>query len=431
MMTKFVDDTFVEIVNISKPIHEHIQTKIDAYGNEVDPFFIGDLGDIINKHKKWSKCLPRVEPFYAVKCNDLKPVIKLMSDMGLSFDCASKIEIEKVRNFGVDPSRIIYANPCKQTSSLVHARNNGVSLMTFDNEDELLKIKTVYPDARLVLRINTSPRYKVTVYLGKKFGCHHSKSSHLLEVAHELGLNVIGVSFHVGFGCQEIGAFEDAICLARAVFEKGVNLGFNMYLLDIGGGIPGKEIPNFAFEKIAEGLNQSLDRHFPQRDVRIIAEPGQYYVDSAFSVAVNIIGKRIDHDHSHDERANTNLPIGAKFMYYLNDGVHGNFYLAGRDPGRYVPLHFKNDPCLYSSSVWGPTCDPFDLIHENIQLPEHNVGEWLYFSNMGAYTFTISTSFNNMQTVKQNFICDRNLWEEVYKYDKVVNTPDRENREKF
>ena len=40
-------------------------------------------------------------------------------------------------------------------------------------------------------------------------------------------------------------------------------------------------------------IRSSLDEHFPEHmGVRIIAEPGRYYVKSSFTLAVNIIAKR-------------------------------------------------------------------------------------------------------------------------------------------
>ena len=59
----------------------------------------------------------------------------------------SQSEIQQVLEHNVAPSRIVYANPCKQTSHIRYAAKNDVALMTFDNETELHKIKAVYPDA--------------------------------------------------------------------------------------------------------------------------------------------------------------------------------------------------------------------------------------------------------------------------------------------
>jgi hypothetical protein len=39
----------------------------------------------------------------------------------------------------------------------------------------------------------------------------------LLRVAHSLGLNVVGVSFHVGSACKDLATFSGAIESARAV----------------------------------------------------------------------------------------------------------------------------------------------------------------------------------------------------------------------
>ena len=91
--------------------------------------------------------------YAAVKCNNEPAVLNLLSNNGLGFDCASKVEIQTMLNLGVSPDRIIFANPCKQASHIKYAASNNVSMMTFDNEQELHKIKAIYPHAQLVIRI--------------------------------------------------------------------------------------------------------------------------------------------------------------------------------------------------------------------------------------------------------------------------------------
>ena len=58
---------------------------------------------------------------------------------------------------GVSPERIIFANPCKIKSHVEFAKQKEVAMMTFDDEHELEKIKKIYPDAKLVLRILPPP----------------------------------------------------------------------------------------------------------------------------------------------------------------------------------------------------------------------------------------------------------------------------------
>lgn len=76
--------------------------------------------------------------------------------------------------------------------------------------------------------------------LGVKFGCDpDTEAPRLLRIAQKLGLNVVGVSFHVGSGCENFSAYSDAIQEARVVFDLAKNMGFHVSILDIGGGYPG------------------------------------------------------------------------------------------------------------------------------------------------------------------------------------------------
>ncbi|XP_052074504.1 ornithine decarboxylase-like isoform X1 [Mytilus californianus] len=423
MNMDFGKNIFVDIQEKPNPISNQILEKINLCSHDEKAVSIGDLGDIITKHKKWKECFPRVEPFYAVKCNDIYPVIRLLADMGLSFDCASKAEIQKILDLGVDPSRIVYANTFKQLSFIKYAADNGVTLMTFDSEDELTKIKKEYPQANLLLRISPQSNNKVIYHLGRKFGCHPLTALKLLQFAKKLELNVIGISFHVGSGCLEAGAFEAAIEQSRRVFDLGLSVGFNMNILDIGGGFPGQKNvqTNITFEKIATAVNLSLDKYFPGKNVRIIAEPGRYYVASAFTIATNIITKKIVMNeeneltkgglHDHPTAQNENLR-----MYYVNEGIYGSFLTCMTDPGCYVPSHFKDshEEVLYNSIIWGPTCAAVDLVIDKIKLPDLSTGDWIYFKDMGAYSFTTATNFNSMPRVEEYFTCEKKLWEQVY-----------------
>lgn len=134
--------------------------------------------------------------FAAIKSNPDPMVVKLLAALGLGFDCASKSEIQQVLQLGVDPERIIYANPCKQASFIRYAAQQQVAKMTFDNAEELHKIKLLYPNAELVLRILTDDS-KSLCQLGLKFGAPMERVASLLQTAKDLELNVIGVRYVV------------------------------------------------------------------------------------------------------------------------------------------------------------------------------------------------------------------------------------------
>lgn len=384
-----------------------ISNKINAKGREDkdDAFFVADLGDVVRKYRLWMNQLPRVEPHYAVKCNDDIAVLSVLAQLGAGFDCASKAEIQKVLDLKVDPSRIIYANPCKQNSHVRFAAKHHVAQMTFDNEHELHKIKSTYPEAKCVVRVLPPESDKVQCQLGIKYGAPLKQVPQLLKVAKELGLSVVGVSFHVGSGCYDATAFSAACASARAAFDMGEKAGFHFDLLDIGGGFPGQKSAKISFEEICSALRPALDLYFPESSgVRIISEPGRFFVASAFTLATNIIAKRtVPRDMvnvGEDKDCDVTPDDEPSFMYYINDGVYGSFNCLLYDHAEVEPIlvdefEYADEP-RFTSSIWGPTCDGLDCIKENYPMPNLDTGDWIVFKDMGAYTMCAASNFNGM-----------------------------------
>lgn len=390
---------------------ENIDHEFCEPGDE-DTFFVADLGEVYRQQLRWKMNLPRVKPFYAVKCNPDARVLQLLAALGNGFDCASKAEIEQVLDMGVDPSRIIYAQPCKTNSYVRYVAAKGVRQMTFDNADELRKIAKLYPDAELFLRILTDDSSSLC-RLSLKFGASLDITDNLLALARDLNLNVVGVSFHVGSGASDPQAFLKAVQDAYAVFNQAAGHGYSLQTLDVGGGF----CSDASFEGMASVLRNALDEYFPPHlGVSIIAEPGRYFVASAFTIACNIIARRTVEDPQQ-------AALPASYMVYVNDGLYGNFSSIMFDHQNPVAKVLRsNSRFLYDTetahatmttttatttadavdsdngmeySIWGPTCDGIDRITESIRFQQAlDVGDWLYFEEMGAYTSCSATRFN-------------------------------------
>ena len=247
--------------------------------------------------------------FVAVKCNPNENILKTLAGLGAGFDCASKREIELALGTQTNPTDIIYANPCKQISHIQYAKENEILKMTFDNEDELYKIKDCHPHSELVLRILPDDSKSICRF-GKKFGASLEIVPRLLQVAKELQLNIIGISFHVGSGCFDASAFTDAVVLAREAFDIGEKMGFKFKFLDIGGGFPGNNPQGLQYKDVAKILAPKIDELFPL-DVKVISEPGRYFVSSAFTLAINITSRRVISQHQTSTDSKNQTP---KFM---------------------------------------------------------------------------------------------------------------------
>ncbi|XP_047428303.1 ornithine decarboxylase-like [Mugil cephalus] len=405
----------IEILDDGKTVRDFIDSKIEELGSASNEelFYVANLDSIVERHLRWISNLPRVKPFYAVKCNNTPAVIRMLSALDTGFDCASKAEIELVLSHGVTPNRIIYAHPAKPLSHIRYACTHGVDLMTFDSKDELVKISRHHAQAKLVLRIAVDDSESL-VRLSSKFGARLVSVGGLLEHARKLELEVIGVSFHVGSGCTGSLAFKRAIADARNVFDVANSAGFQMSLLDIGGGFFAREDFHVKFEEFSDVINESLDKFFPpDSGVTIIAEPGRYYMESAFTLAVNVIAKRVDDmdEHCNDEENHPDRVM----MYYINDGVYGSLNCLVNDPAHssvepYLHKAVVDSEPKYRSVIWGPTCNSFDKVSDGCWMPELQVGDWLLIDNMGAYSTCLTTDFNGFEKAHIYIVVSAKTW---------------------
>uniref|UniRef100_A0A8B9CSM2 Antizyme inhibitor 2 n=1 Tax=Anser brachyrhynchus TaxID=132585 RepID=A0A8B9CSM2_9AVES len=376
-------------------------------------FFVADLGDIVKKHLRFLKALPRVKPYFPVKCNSSGGVVRLLAELGAGFACASKTEIAAVQSIGVPADKIFYSSPCKPIAHIKYAASHGVRLMAFDNEVELGKVARSHPHARMLLGIaaDSSP----SAHPSMMFGATLKSCRRLLEAAKEQAVEVVGISFHLGSCSLEPQGFAQAVAEAQLAFDMGTELGYRMHLLDIGGGFPGTEDARAQFEEIAAVINSALDTYFPEGcGVEIVARPGRYYVTSAFTLAASITAKEevpAEQPGSDGEEAGSKKSL----VYHLSDGIYGAFSCVLFDSPCPKPLLHKK-PCpdhLLCSSLRGPPGHSEDRIAEGMELPDLQDGDWLIFQDMGAYTIAASSLLGGRSQPQVTYAMSRLAWKAV------------------
>lgn len=198
-----------------------------------------------------------------------------------------------------------------------------------------------------MLRIRYSSE-KAIYNLGKKFGCDPATEAlALLQLAKNVNLNVVGISFHVGSSCEDYDVYCEAIKVCGELFEAAETIGYKLNLLDIGGGYPGEN-----FHKIDEfsaKINRALDLSFPAEkfpDLDILSEPGRYFVESAFTLVTEIHSRKIT------RRSDGTIQ---EVMYYLNEGIYTSFLFVPLGPETVVPqiLRENRSDVKFKTTIWG------------------------------------------------------------------------------
>lgn len=314
---------------------------------------------------------------YAVKaCPDLELIAALWTGGVKAFDVASPSEIDLVRRL-LPSARLHYDNPVKSDAEIHHAHQCGVAGYAIDSAEELEALARIVPASGVTVFV----RFKADIdggvmSLSSKFGATAPIAADLLTKVAALGY-APALTFHPGIDCKTP---EPYLGYIRQAIRIAVMAGVNPTAINIGGGFPG-DVTNDAKAYLSP-INQAMAAFGPVRPL-LIAEPGRALAAPAMRSAAQI--KRFR---------------GADNAAFLNDGVYG--LLAET-----IQLNRTPEFDVISSQgqirvaprrpvrLFGPTCDSIDELPGPLSLPtDAQVGDWLVFHQMGAYSLAMSTSFN-------------------------------------
>lgn len=308
-----------------------------------------------------------------------------MLSVGGGFDCASAREMFIVKNTLVkekmyNNEKILFANPCKTPNDIFAGDFLKVPTVTADSCEEIDKMEAVDYKPNVLLRIAIDDP-SATSPFSMKFGLETGQVEDVVCLANKKGINITGLSFHVGSGSKNPEIYKLAVKKSLNIWEMLRNKGLvsNMQTLDLGGGWSSKPY-NFlsSATKAFEGLYGS------NKIGNIIAEPGRFFAEPTHSLYVRVVGKKPMVD-------------GLGWRYTIDESIYGQFSCIPFD--HYTPLiaRVKMDDGYRRKTkalFFGRTCDSLDIIGKSVEVEELEVGDWLYIPNMGAYTTATSTEFN-------------------------------------
>ncbi len=338
-------------------------------------------GRFVNQWGLWCQQLPNVKPYYAVKCNPDSVLLKWLSQRGAAFDCASSREMMMVSGIsGVDTKKdILFANPCKTPQDIEVAKLHNVKRVTVDSIEELVKMDKANYRPEVVLRLAVDDAGSSCPF-SAKFGCTEADAARIACAAKVFDMSVVGLSFHIGSGNERPIAFRHAVEQCQQVWSECVRKEFvgEFKVLDLGGGwSPNEKL----FKEQAAAANRGIA--YGLRAKETIAEPGRFFAAPVYDLYVRVIGKK--------PRA------GGGWRYTIDESIYGQFSCVPFDHATprcaRVRAEHEGVHAMTPASVFGRTCDSLDWI-ANGQLEELDVGDWLVFPRMGAYTAATSKEFN-------------------------------------
>jgi diaminopimelate decarboxylase len=350
---------------------------------------------------------PQIHLHYAIKANPMPDVVNFTAKLVDGLDIASGCELKVALASATHASDISFAGPGKSEWELKDAIQAGITI-NIESETEFNRTieigNSISLTPKVALRINPDFELKTSGMKmsggPKPFGVDAEIAPDLLR---KIALsNADFVGFHIYSGSQNlkpeaiIESQTKTFALAKYLTEQS---GMPTKKLNIGGGFGIPYFPGDAPLDLTTINNNLLkllkDYENVFSETEIIIELGRYLVGEAGIYVCKVIDKKVS-------RGTTYLITDGGLHHHL--AASGNF---GQVVRKNYPVTIGNkiNKPTTKVSVVGPLCTPLDILANNMDLPEAEIGDLVVVFQSGAYGYTASPlNFLSHPEPKQVFI---------------------------
>ena len=360
------------------------------------PCLVLDVDRVEANFRALRRVLPLARVYYAVKANPARPVLDRLVRLGSGFDAASWEEVSACLDAGARPEAISFGNTIKKATAIRAAFRRGVTLFAFDSAEELEKLATHAPGARVYCRIlveNEGADWP----LSRKFGTTVANARALMLRAGEMGLDPYGLSFHVGSQQTTTRAYELAIAKVAMLFTDLTEAGVNLRMMNLGGGFPTRyRDPVPEIDQFGDAIMTSMVQHFGNALPEMLIEPGRFVVGDAGLVSAEVVLV---------SRRDPNDPVR---WVYLDIGRFGGLAETEGEAIKYSITTPHDGTPMGPVAIAGPTCDGADIMYEksNYRLPLALAsGDRVELLATGAYVTTYASQrFNGFAPLAEHYL---------------------------
>lgn len=327
--------------------------------------------------------------FYAIKANPHPQLLQTFARRGLSFECVSQGEIERVFEAlpGIDPQDILFTPNFAPRAEYEWALGKGVRV-TLDNLYPLRAWADLFRDREVMVRIDTGygrghHDHVRTAGVHSKFGIPLFEVDELERLTQACEARIVGLHAHAGSGVFDVQNWHEIGSVLGNLADRFADVRY----VDLGGGLGVPEKPGQAPLDLAalQGVLDELKQRWPR--LAFWLEPGRYLVAQAGVLVAEV----------------TQLKGKGAVQYVgvatgMNSLIRPALYGAHHD---IVNLSRLDEPGSEVYNVVGPICESADYLGHERLLPPTQEGDVLLVGNAGAYGHAMSSHYNLREPARE------------------------------
>ena len=340
---------------------------------------------------------------YAMKANSNLAVLRVLAELGSSFDIVSGGELDRLRRIGVPGDRIVFSGVGKTPDEIraaIHysaegSASAGILLFNIESAAELDVLLTEAArhvsggGARPSVSIRLNPDVMAGGHPHIATGAHEHKFgvgwhvARRLYLAHKDSRWIAwrGISAHLGSQIFSLTPYRQALTrLASYVRDLALN-GIQLECIDTGGGLGiryTKESP-----LVPAAYARTLAKIVRPLACRLLIEPGRALVGPAGVLLTRVL-------YVKENRNKTFVIVDAA----MNDLIRPVLYGATHAITPAIRDRSASSKAKRVDIV-GPVCESGDFLARDWPLPPVKAGELLIVWTAGAYGFVQSSNYNS------------------------------------
>jgi diaminopimelate decarboxylase len=333
---------------------------------------------------------------FAVKACPNIAILRTLGSAGMGADVVSGGELMRARKAGIAAEHIVFSGVGKTREEIRYALSETIFQFNVESESELHLISEeaarMGAVARIAIRVNPDVDAKThaKISTGKKENKFGVSMHHALEIYAKAaalpGINIQGVSMHIGSQLTSLAPFEEAYVRARDFVLQLRAQGHQITVLDIGGGL-GVPYRDGDVPPPPADYGAMIARIFSDLDVQLICEPGRLIAGNA-----GVLVTRVLHLKENEGRHYVVVDAG------MNDLMRPALYDSHHS---IAPIREALQHTTHQADIVGPVCESSDVFAKDEPVGDLIQDDLLAFRTAGAYGASMSGSYNSRALIPE------------------------------
>jgi diaminopimelate decarboxylase len=367
------------------------------------PVYVYSAATLLHHVRAIAEAFAELEPTvcFSVKSLGNVHVLRLLAEAGCGFDVVSGGELARVLAAGGDPAKVAFAGVGKTDREIREALHAGILVFNVESEQEFENLSRLAGEAgshvRAALRVNpdvydpATHRYTTTGKKATKFGVDIDRAEAFFDAyGRDEHVRLDGLDMHIGSPIYSADPYERAIGRALELMDRLRAKGFELSLLDLGGGFAAD------YEQGASPLAaEYAERIVPLlrgRELEVVLEPGRQIAANAGILLTRAVYTKQGGDRRFVicDAAMTDLLRPA--LYEAEHFAWRARLAEGASPPERRPDYAAENGDAVD--LVGGVCETSDFLAKGRILPPMERGDLVAVFSAGAYGFVMSSQYN-------------------------------------